>query len=88
MIVPYGQSTRPTVVYDQVRGSPEWQLVEAKEGPGLYLPFESVLNAADWNEDGDLDLMALASYGYLCWYERTFLEHGYAAAELTQIEAR
>src|SRR5207248_3162553 len=47
-----------------------------------------VPSIADWNEDGDDDLMAIASYGYLCWYERSFLEHGYASAEVKQLEGR
>lgn len=45
-----------------------------------YLPYEAVVTAVDWNEDGDVDLIARASYGYTCWFERSFLEHGYAPA--------
>jgi hypothetical protein len=51
------------------------------------LPFGSTVMAFDWNGDGDLDLLALASYGYLCWFDRSFLEHGYALAKLERIEA-
>jgi hypothetical protein len=47
-----------------------------------------VVSAVDWNEDGDVDLLARASYGYLCWYERSFLEHGYAAASVLRAERR
>jgi hypothetical protein len=51
-----------------------------------YLPYEAPIMAVDWNEDGDMDLMARASYGFSCWFERSFLEHGYARAEILQTE--
>jgi hypothetical protein len=35
---------------------------------------------ADWNQDGDQDLVVGTSYGYFCWFERSFLERGYARA--------
>lgn len=66
-----------------VPGSPEWRVAQ---GQGDFLPYESVVSAVDWNEDGDDDLMALTSYGYLCWFERSFLEHGYAPTQLEKIE--
>jgi hypothetical protein len=71
---------------EQVPGSPEWRTSAAStEG---FLPYESVVSAVDWNEDGDVDLLARASYGYLCWFERSFLEHGYAPAKLLTISRR
>ncbi len=68
-----------------IPGSPEWR---EGQGQGDFLPYESVVSAVDWNEDGDSDLMALTSYGYLCWFERSFLEHGYAPAKQLNIETR
>jgi hypothetical protein len=68
-----------------IPGSPEWRMAE---GRGDFLPYESVVSAVEWNEDGDTDLMALTSYGYLCWFERSFLEHGYAPSQLIKIESR
>lgn len=65
---------------EQVPGSPQWR--EAKDDNAGFLPYEAIVYAVDWNEDGDVDLMARASYGYLCWYERSFLEHGYALASV------
>jgi hypothetical protein len=67
---------------EPIPGSVQWR--ESKEG-GDFLPYEAIVNAADWNGDGDVDLMARASYGYLCWYERSFLEHGYAPARVIAV---
>lgn len=53
-----------------------------------YLPYETSVMAVDWNQDGDLDLLARASYGYTCWFERSFLEHGYAPVSVKGIESR
>jgi FG-GAP-like repeat len=88
LINPPGHAAGPGVVLEQIPGSAEWRIAHSAEGPGLYLPYESVVNAADWNDDGDIDLLALASYGYLCWFERSFLQHGYASAEMQELETR
>lgn len=39
------------------------------------------LAAADWNEDGDDDLIIGTAYGFFCWFERSFLDRGAALAE-------
>jgi len=83
-----GPSTRGGGTLEPIPGSPEWRLTESTQGSGLYLPYEAVVNAVDWNEDGDVDLLARASYGYLCWYDRSFLKHGYAPARVISLEAR
>jgi FG-GAP-like repeat len=53
-----------------------------------YLPYETTLMAVDWNGDGDTDIMARASYGYLFWFEHSFLEHGYEQARVLAGESR
>ena len=74
---------------EPIPGSPEWRLTESPgQDSRVYLPYEAVVNAVDWNEDGDVDLLARASYGYLCWYERSFLDHGYAPARVVTLDTR
>lgn len=73
---------------EKVTGSSDGTLSEATRKTGLYLPFESVLSGVDWNGDGDVDLMANATSGYLCWFERSFLEHGYAPANVIAAQAK
>ena len=70
------------------RFSPSKPIVESDQKSGLYLPYASVMNSVDWNEDGDVDLMAVATYGYQCWFERSFLKHGYAPASIINLRVR
>jgi hypothetical protein len=53
-----------------------------------YMPFVATLMAVDWNHDGDVDILARATYGYLFWFERSFLEYGYAVAKIVKLEQR
>jgi hypothetical protein len=50
------------------------------------MPFQASLMAVDWNGDGDLDILARTTYGFLFWFERSFLDHGYEPAEIEQLE--
>jgi hypothetical protein len=88
LVRPFEKQAKDAIVYNQIPGSPDWRWESSPEGQGLYLPYESVVNAADWNEDGDTDLLVLASYGYLCWFERTYLTHGYSKVAVERIEKR
>ena len=45
-------------------------------------PYSPVVTVTDWNGDGDDDVIVGTAYGFFCWFERSFLDHGYARAEL------
>jgi hypothetical protein len=44
------------------------------------VPYSPTIAVVDWNQDGDQDLIVGTAYGYFCWFERSFLDRGYAAA--------
>jgi len=44
-------------------------------------PYSPVVTVTDWNGDGDDDVIVGTSYGYFCWFERSFLDNGYSRAE-------
>jgi hypothetical protein len=44
-------------------------------------PYSPVVAITDWNGDGDADVIVGSAYGYFCWFERSFLDSGYAKAE-------
>lgn len=45
------------------------------------VPYSPTVAAVDWNQDGDLDLIVGTAYGFFCWFERSYLDYGYARAE-------
>jgi hypothetical protein len=44
--------------------------------------------AADYNGDGDTDLIVQTAYGYTCFYERSFIRSGYAEAEVVEVQKK
>lgn len=57
-------------------------LPSAPDGAGAPLV------VTDYNGDGDLDIILHTAYGYCCFYERSFIEHGYARGEGMKLETR
>lgn len=47
------------------------------------VPYSPSAVVADWNQDGDSDLVVGTAYGYFCWFDRSFLDRGYAKAKRT-----
>ena len=44
-------------------------------------------NVADWNGDGKLDLIVGAEDGFLYYFERSFIDHGYIPATLVRSDS-
>jgi hypothetical protein len=44
------------------------------------VPYSPMVSVFDWNQDGDQDLIVGTAYGFFCWFERSFLDRGYAQA--------
>ena len=42
----------------------------------------------DYNGDGDQDLILYTPYGYMCFYEHSFIESGYLEAHVVAAERR
>ena len=49
---------------------------------------EVSLAVMDCNGDGDQDLIAASGHNYHCFFERSFLEHGYAPGTVLRLERR
>jgi hypothetical protein len=64
-----------------------------QEGKSLELPYAPAgagapIMVADFNGDGDQDIILLTAYGYCCFYEHSFLESRYAIGEAVTVERR
>jgi hypothetical protein len=46
------------------------------------------LVVTDFNGDGDLDIILHTAYAYTSFYERSFIEHGYAPGRVVTMQAR
>jgi len=44
--------------------------------------------AVDWDRDGDKDLLVASSYGFVYLFDGSFLNHGYAEAQIVRSEVR
>jgi hypothetical protein len=73
-----GSAAAGEVAFFRNRGDGRFAPSAPIQVPALpYGPFAAV---SDWNRDGDADLIVGTGYGYFCWFERSFLERGYATA--------
>jgi hypothetical protein len=78
---------RIDVIASVASGAIVWirNLGHGRFAPGVPLsvpavPYSPLASVVDWNDDGDEDLVVGTAYGYTCWFERSFLERGYAVA--------
>jgi len=52
------------------------------------VPYSPRLVIADWNADGDDDLLVMSSYPWFCWLEGSYLKHGYVQARILAVERK
>ncbi|QDU79687.1 FG-GAP repeat protein [Polystyrenella longa] len=78
-----GTATEPVIVYLNQTQAGDPALSEAQAVEGLpYLFWGPRVAATDWNGDGDDDLMVQSEF-FSFWIERSFLDHGYFAAQVS-----
>jgi hypothetical protein len=77
-----GTAVEPCVIYYNASqpARPEVKPAHAVENLP-YLFWGPKLRAADWNRDGDVDLLVQSEF-FSFWLERSFLEHGYQVAKI------
>jgi hypothetical protein len=52
------------------------------------VPYSPRLVIADWNDDGDDDVLVMSSYPWFCWLEASYIRHGYASGRIVALERR
>jgi hypothetical protein len=74
-----GSAANGSVVFIRNLGGGTFALAQPLHVP--LVPYSPSVTVTDWTGDGDADLIVGTTYHYTCWFERSFLEHGYAEAE-------
>ncbi len=74
-----GQSVTSGAPFSQAQ-----RIVLAKAPYGTGAP----VTVADFNGDGDPDILLLTPYGYVCFYERSFIRDGYATGVIVSLTVR
>ena len=69
-------------------GQGESPFEEAKPIPLPTAPYGAgaPIAVADYNGDGDQDIILQTAYGYTCFYEHSFIESGYAEGKVVSVE--
>jgi len=52
------------------------------------VPYSPRIVIADWDGDGDDDLLIMSSFPSFCWLDGSYIAHGYIPANLLKVEAR
>jgi hypothetical protein len=73
-----GSAAGGAVVLWRNRGAGRFGDPEPLKFPAV--PYSPMVSVFDWNQDGDQDLIVGTAYGFFCWFERSFLDGGYAQA--------
>ena len=74
-----GSSSRDGATFDDPQPI---KLPTALDGAGTPLV------VTDYNGDGDLDIILHTAYAYTCFYERSFIDNGYAKGTVTGMEVK
>jgi hypothetical protein len=75
------------VLYRNVRTGRQQRFVRDRDLIHQYIPYPHPY-VADWNKDGDEDLLVSSSYGVCYLFERSYVDAGYAEATAVGIQRK
>lgn len=74
-------------VYYGMKRDGKWGFTQGEPLRLPPFPYGPTVSVVDWNGDGDDDLIINTAYGYTCFLERSFLEHGAGRATRLALES-